>query len=289
MAPDATRQRTAAVEPQLPVTLIERYGLDDEALGAISALRREAGLSFGEAAVKLGFIPASPESAGSLRPGERRPRDHALPQAVALRAGPQLPPGIESRAEDIRRLRTELLMRQDDRDISHRVAILSPGAGEGRSQLAAELAIAFSQLGEPTLLVDGDLRHGCQHRLFNASNVQGLGCALSGQDGVQPLAVNGPDPLFLLGAGPPLQDPLERLSDPQFDRLLTDWRQRYRFVVIDTPPVSQYADALVIAYRVGRVLALSRADHTTYRATRELLRRLSATRSRILGAVINRF
>lgn len=223
-----------------------------------------------------------PSSASAPDPVDR-------PHSLVLRSGPRLPEGFERRGEEIRNLRTELLMRQDDGADRLSLAILSAGAGEGRSQLAAELAIAFAHLGQPTLLVDADLRHPQQHVLFSASNERGLGSALSEHGPAVPIAVTGIVPLFLLCAGPPQPNPLELISDPHFDSLVRDWCQRYRYVVIDTPPVGGHADGLAIAHRVGQVLTLSRANHTSYRDTRELLRRLGATHSRIVGAVINRF
>ena len=102
-------------------------------------------------------------------------------------------------------------------------------------------------------------------------------------------AVAGLPSLHLLTAGTLPRNPLELLSDRCFESLVAEWREAFEFVVLDTPPVSRYADGLAVATIVGRVLSLSRAKHTSYRDTRSMLRRLAATRSRILGAVINYF
>jgi protein-tyrosine kinase len=193
------------------------------------------------------------------------------------------------RSEHLRMLRTELLLRHEASEDADVVAVLSPSAGEGRSQLAAELAIAFSQLGRPTLLVDADLRRPRQHLLFNADNSLGLGQAIAREQVPRYQSVKGLPSLFLLTAGPPPHNPLELLSDRCFEMMVADWRKHFRFVVIDTPPVDRYADGLAVATIVGRVLALSRARHTRYSDTRDMLRRLGATQARILGAVINHF
>ena len=193
------------------------------------------------------------------------------------------------RGEKIRMLRTELLLRHEASDNANVVAVLSPCPGEGRSQLAAELAITFAQLGRPTLLVDADLRNPQQHVLFNADNTQGLSQALMHEQQPQFQAVARLPALFLLTAGPRAPTPLELLSDRCFEGLVGEWRQNFQFVVLDTPPVRQYADGLAVATIVGRVLSLSRARHTPYKDTRDMMRRLAATQSRILGAVINHF
>lgn len=193
------------------------------------------------------------------------------------------------RSEQLRMLRTELLLRHEPNENANVIAVLSPAPGEGRSQLAAELAIAFAQLGRPTLLVDADLRRPQQHMLFNADNSVGLAQAIAREQVPRFQSVKGLPSLFLLTAGPPPPNPLELLSDRCFELMVADWREHFQFVVIDTPPVARYADGLAVATIVGRVLSLSRARYTRYRDTRDMLRRLGATQARILGAVINHF
>jgi protein-tyrosine kinase len=95
--------------------------------------------------------------------------------------------------------------------------------------------------------------------------------------------------MHLLTAGPTPTNPLELLSDGRFEKLVTEWRNAYEFLVLDTPPLSKCADGIAVATLAGRVLLLSRAQHTSYAGTRDMLRRLASTQSRILGAVINHF
>ncbi len=195
----------------------------------------------------------------------------------------------DPRCEKIRALRTELLLRRESPDRADIVALLSPCAGEGRSMLAAELAIAFAQTGRPTLLVDADLRHPQQHLLFGTDNRQGLSQAIEHDVEPQLLAVNGLARMSVLTAGTVPRNPLELLSSSRFASMIEDWRDSFEFVVIDTAPVMNYSDGLAVASLVGRVLALSRAQHTPYRDMQDMLRRLAATRSQILGAVISHF
>ena len=195
----------------------------------------------------------------------------------------------DPRAEEIRALRTELLLRRAPLDHADVIAVLSPCAGEGRSQLAAELAIAFAQLGRPTLLVDADLRHPQQHRLFGADNGRGLSHAI--ESGAMPHlhAVENLPQMFLVTAGAVPANPLELLLDGDFARMVEDWRRSFEFVVLDTAPVTPFSDGLAVASVAGRVLALTRAQHTPYQDIRDMLRRLAATRAQILGAVISHF
>lgn len=166
---------------------------------------------------------------------------------------------------------------------------MSPCAGEGRSLLAAELAIAFARTGRPTLLVDADFRHPHQHILFGTSNRLGLSQAIASRVNPQLHSVRALPQMSVLVAGSIPSNPLELLSSSHFAALVEDWRDNFEFVVIDTAPVMQFSDGLVIANLVGRVLALSRAQHTPYQNMQDMLRRLAATHSRILGAVISHF
>src|SRR5512139_1275869 len=142
--------------------------------------QRASGLRFGEAALGLGLITAE-----DLR--------FALAKQYDL---PHLLPGNESisselvvayepfhpRAEELRALRTQLLIRWSNAGLRRRVlAVVSPRAGEGRSYVAANLAVLFSQLGERTLLIDADLRTPRQHRIFNVPDRVGLSAVLAGR------------------------------------------------------------------------------------------------------------
>lgn len=195
----------------------------------------------------------------------------------------------DPRCEKIRALRTELLLRRDPSDRSNVVALLSPCAGEGRSLLAAELAIAFAQTGHPTLLVDADLRRPQQHVLFGAHNRQGLSQAIESGTTPHLHAVRGLARMSVLTAGVVPNDPLELLSSRRFAALMDEWRDKFEFVVFDTAPVAHFSDGLAVASLAGRVLTLSRAQHTPASDMRDMLRRLATTRSQILGAVISHF
>jgi len=196
---------------------------------------------------------------------------------------------FDPRCEKIRALRTELLLRREPGDGAEVIALLSPGTGDGRSQLAAELAIAFAQLDRPTLLVDADLRHPSQHLLFAADNKSGLVQAI--ERGTTPYfhPVEGLRHLWLLTTGPTPDNALELLLNKRFAALVEEWRRSFDFVVLDTAPTTEYSDGLAVASLIKRVLVLSRARHTPYKESRDLLRRLTAIRSQIVGAVINHF
>jgi receptor protein-tyrosine kinase len=193
------------------------------------------------------------------------------------------------RCEEVRALRGLVAAQTTAAEGADAIALLSPRAGEGRSLLAAELAISLAQSGQPTLLIDADMRHPRQHRLFGAGDSPGLSDALRSGTAPQLHAVQGVPQLSLLLAGNPPVNPGELLFAGGFPALMRDWRNRYRFVVVDTPPFMLFPDAMVIANCASQSLALCRARHTPYGEMQEMLRRLALSRASVLGAILNHF
>ena len=301
-------------DPNARAKAAGQFQLSTEAVEKTYEVMERTGMSFQDAALHLGFIRKqdipSNELLGDVLSGRR---DKGGPQAglvelainrisarrdVVLRQGSEVTPGPQlqvafdktnPRNEKMRALRTELLLLNETTNGANVMAVLSPSSGEGRSQLCAELAISFAQLGRRTLLVDGDMRKPQQHLLFGSGNEFGLSQAISQSTKPYLHPVKGLEHMFLLSAGIIPSNPLELLSDGRCEKLLTDWRSAYEFVIIDTPPVSLYADALAMATMVGRVLILSRAKMTSYKNAGEMMRRLKTTRAQVLGGVINHF
>ncbi len=194
-----------------------------------------------------------------------------------------------ARSESLRALRTEIMLRRETPQHADLVAIVSASSAEGRSTLAAELAIAFAEAGHATLLVDADMRRPCQHQLFDLPNRQGLAQLL--MFGERPLLhTPGCLPnLSVMTAGDRPTRPLDLLSHPAFAEAMSSWRDEYRIVVIDTPALAKWPDGAAIANVAGRTLLATRSGHTRYSELRTALRRLAPTRSRVMGAVINHF
>lgn len=274
-------------DDQLERALIRLCAMSPATVEQIHEAQREHQMSFAEAAVRLGH--ATPHDIDAAHAGTRK---LAVIEKRALRPGPELilaHDPFHDHSERVRALRTELLLRHEGGGRANALAVMSPGAGEGRSRLAAELAIAFSQLGRPTLLVDADLRRPRQQQLFGSESLQGLTQAIADGDPPYLQPVENLPHLSVLTAGQGAPNPVELLSDGRFELLIDQWRNRYEHVIFDTSAVSQFSDALAVATLVGRVLVVSRAQHTSYKATRDMLRRLAATQSQVLGAVVNHY
>lgn len=221
-------------------------------------------------------------------------RDVVVWEGEPVDPGPELSYASDSsslRAEKLRTLRTELLIRLGTHQGAAAFAILGPRPGEGRSQLCAELALAFAQLAGKTLLVDANLRKPKLDKLFRGAHSDiGLTEVLLGKTRTLPLhRVTGPQHLALLTAGTPPPNPVDLLSGTQFERLVRDWSRTYDYVLIDTPPTALRSDGIVIANVVRNVVVVARQNRTSYSDITELQQRLNATDAHIMGAVLNDF
>lgn len=274
---------------RLGAMLAEHGKLGPGDVDRLLSLQQGEGIRFGEAALRAGLITED-----DLRSALARQFDypHLLPGTggVSTEIVVAYEP-LHPRAEEMRALRTQLQIRWSNAGVRHRVlAITSPGTGEGRSYVAASLAVAFSQLGERTLLIDADLRSPRQHRIFDVPDRIGLTAVLSGRadrGAVVPVSRFGTLSLLPSGAVPP--NPQELLSRHTLATLLEELRSDFDVILFDTPPAKQYADAQSVAFRAGSVMVLARRDHTRLADTNGVIRQLRDTGARVVGTVLNVF
>jgi chain length determinant protein tyrosine kinase EpsG len=193
--------------------------------------------------------------------------------------------------EELRAVRTQLLMRWFNPEAGRRtLAITSACAREGRSFIAANLAVVFSQLGQRTLLIDADFRAPRQQAIFNVPDRFGLSSVLSGRADLSiALPVSGLTGLSVLPSGPIPPNPLELLSRASFAALLAKAQSEYDAILIDTPPATEYADATCIAFRTSDALMVVRQDQTQIARTERAVRDLTDASARIVGTVMNAY
>jgi len=195
------------------------------------------------------------------------------------------------RTEQLRALRTQLLMRWSHLGAARRaLAIVSPNSGEGRSYVAANLAVLFAQLGQRTLLIDADLRAPRQSELFNVQNRMGLAAVLAGRLGREAaVALPAFGPLFLVPAGAVPPNLQELLLRPTLSAFLGFMEGLYDVVLLDTPPAGANPDAQGVAFSAGNALLLAHAGHTRVDETAALASDLDVAGVRVLGTVLNVF
>lgn len=192
-------------------------------------------------------------------------------------------------AEVFRDVRSQLLMDALAPGQPQRaLAVLSPDIGDGKSYFAANLAVAFSQLGESTLLVDADMRTPRQHLLFGMPSGTGLSNILAGRassDAVQPVPALPGLHVLTVGTLPP--NPLELMQRASFSLLMQELLERYAHVVVDTPASVHGADSRVLAARCGAALVIGRRDRTRMDALQALVQQIGRAHAKIAGVLLN--
>ncbi len=191
-------------------------------------------------------------------------------------------------AESYRSLRTSLLLSLAATPPKV-LAITSSMPSEGKTLTAINCATVLAQQGAKVLLVDADLRQPSLHRAFNIPPDPGLSGLLAGAcPEEQAIARQDEMPyLTVLPSGTPPAYPAETLTSKKMADLIQGWRSQYDHVVLDTPPISMFTDAVVLGSRADAVVLVVRAGTTSryaLRHTRDLLYRANAN---IAGLVLN--
>ena len=223
-----------------------------------------------------------------------------LPRPVAVIAPAQIVPAdtvrdrrkgyyrsASSFDEAVRTLRNTILL-SDFEGRLHSIVLTSAAPGEGKSTLAAHLAIANADRGKRTLLVDGDLRRPSLHAKFGLTPNEGFSNVLTGelpwQQVVLPIE-NNPN-LSLLPSGLGSHRAAD-LIGPRLAALLDEFAKEYDLVILDSPPLLGFAECLQIATAADGVLIVSRAGETRRRAVAEVIGVLRRLRANVVGVVLN--
>lgn len=269
--------------------LIDAGKLRPEDAEPILRLQREKGLRFGDAGIELGLITQADIDFALSRqfdyPYLQRGESEVSEEVVA--AYDPFSPQVET----LRALRAQLMLRWFDHDAAHSaLAIVSASRNEGRSYIAANLAVVFSQLGERTLLIDADLRNARQHLLFGVDNRVGLSAVLSGRAGLEAVQrIPGLLGLSVLPAGTLPPNPQELLARSAFAQLLEQLAPHFDVVLLDSPPAAETADAQTLAVRAGAALVVVRNNSSRTRRVRGVSDSVVQAKAIVVGAVLNDF
>jgi len=194
-------------------------------------------------------------------------------------------------AEAFRELRTQLMSSVLDGEEPRRaLAVLSPEVGDGKSYLAANLAVAFSQLGGRTLLVDADMRTPRLQMVFGVPKTPaGLSNILCGRaEQNLMLQVPGLPSLYLLPVGLIPPNPLELVQRPAFGLLMHELLSKFDYVIVDTPAAVHGADARVIAAKCGAALIIGRQGRSRMDKLQALVNAIGKGPAKLAGVVMNK-
>ncbi|MFH7818880.1 CpsD/CapB family tyrosine-protein kinase [Neobacillus thermocopriae] len=190
-------------------------------------------------------------------------------------------------SEQFRTIRTNIQFSFIDKEL-RTLMITSSGPGEGKSTIAANMAVVFAQQGRRVLLVDADMRKPTVHYTFNQLNTYGLTSVLARQMTLEK-AVKETDEkdLFLLTSGPIPPNPAELLSSMAMERFFREAQEQFDMIVFDTPPLMAVTDAQILANKCdGTILVVSsgKTDKDQLVKAKDLL---DSVQSKLLGTVLN--
>jgi receptor protein-tyrosine kinase len=270
--------------------LIDSGQLSTEDAERVLQLQKEQNLRFGDAAIRLGLLSEADVQYALARQFSyaylRRKGEADKPVSDELIAAYE---PFSPRVEQLRAIRSQLMLRWFDKAEQRQVlTIVGTERGEGRSYLAANLAVVFSQLGERTLLIDADMRAPRQHELFFLENKVGFSTVLSGRSREEAI-IRIPDlaGLCVLPAGPVPPNPLELLNRLNFEEFMVQAKSTFDIVIIDTPALSSGEDAAMIAVRTGAALAVARSTATRVATFTDLVQGLMHAGVAVVGSVLN--
>lgn len=167
------------------------------------------------------------------------------------------------------------------------VAFSSPNASEGKSTTSVNIAITLSQLNKKVILVDSDVRRATVNKKLRIPNEKGCSDVLAGEVALEDAIISYNPYLDILTSGSIANNPSELFSSAAFDRLLSELREKYEYVIIDTPPVNLVSDSLAIAQKCDGLVLIARASVTTYAAFRSAVATAKQLNINLIGTVIN--
>ena len=200
------------------------------------------------------------------------------------------PRSVES--ESYRGVRTQVIQAAkgaDGKPAHQVVQVTSPAPGDGKSTLAANLAISLAQAGKKVVLLDCDFRKPRVHKLFALPKPEvGLASVTNGETDLEHAVRHSDvDGLDLLPCGPRPDNPAELLSGQRFQEVLNELKSRYDFVIVDTPPLLAVSDPRAVAQRVDKVLLVFRISGKVRPLAERAKEYLTDMGASLLGVVVN--
>lgn len=265
--------------------LLQAGRLSEQDRNRIVALQSKEQILFGDAAMVLGIL-SEEDVRWALASQYSYPvvasDDTSLSRELLVVHDPFSP-----QVETFRTIRSGLLL-SGVGALVKTLAILSPGEEEGRTFIAANLAVVFAQSGSRTILVDLNFRKPRMHGVFQLNNNIGASSLIIKralmEQAVQQTSI---DCLDILTSGPKPPNPLELLSWQDTKNLIATLCEGYDVIIIDTPAFSKTADALHIATLSDGNLLVARKGVTNLTDFGQLKKQMDANGARILGAVMN--
>jgi capsular exopolysaccharide synthesis family protein len=191
-------------------------------------------------------------------------------------------------AEAYRHLRTSLLFSSAGKP-PKTILVTSSQPSEGKTTTAINTAITLAQSGADVVIIDCDLRRPRMHSHFSMTNSHGLTNYLSGEKDTENLLKQCPDlpTLKIITSGPIPPNPAELLSSNEMKNLLLFLKDKYKHIVIDSPPAISFTDSAILSTLVDGVVLVAKAGSSSIHLMRRFKQRLAGLGTRIYGVVLN--
>jgi capsular exopolysaccharide synthesis family protein len=189
-------------------------------------------------------------------------------------------------AEAYRTLRTNLLHALEVNPPKV-IVVTSCHPREGKTSICANLAVALTQAGKSTLIIDCDFRKPELHRYFGLKNILGIVDVLKGRHSLQEVWKEPADLLKVIPVGSIPPNPAELLDSQRFAEFLAAVRKEFDYVLLDTPPIRAASDPIILAIQGDGVLLVLDAQTTRKISIRQCLRSLAAVNANVIGTVMN--
>lgn len=233
---------------------------------------------------------------GKKRPGKkdlaRGDSTSRPPRKIDLSMLPTISKGPDFSGEQFRSLATKLNLLMHE-NTQKNVIVTSLNANEGKSTIAANLAVSMAQSGLRTILIDGDMRCGMLHEYLDLHQQPGLSECLDDKELFIPESFKifiqkGPvEKLYVIGCGSHVAQPQEMFASEKAKSLATYLAKEFDVVIIDTPPLGVATDAVAVQDFAGRYLIVALAGKTNIAELQREIFKFPSIRKSMLGIVLN--
>lgn len=192
-------------------------------------------------------------------------------------------------SEQFRTIRSNIKFSMKDKEFGT-LLVTSSSVGEGKSTIAANIAIAFAQDGKNVLLIDADLRKPTMHYTFNLFISPGFTNLLMSnwafEDIVKESGVKG---LKIITCGPIPSNPAELLGSNSMDKFMNEMKERFDIVILDAPPLLSVADAQILAEKCDGTIVVVSSGLTQRKNILKAKEVLLHSKAKTIGVILNNF
>lgn len=205
------------------------------------------------------------------------------PKVVAPNTNSKVPFSIVESYKNIRTNVVSVLSKTGSKIL----AITSPNASEGKSTTSVNIAITLSQLNKKVVILDADSRRPTVNKKLKLENRSGCMNFLNGEIRLDDAIIKYNKYLDVIPSGTKVKNPSELFSSEKFDTLLEQLKDRYDYVIIDTPPINPVSDSLIISQKSEAIIMVIRAGVTTYESFDKAANALKVLDINLTGVIIN--